>query len=80
MKIKRSIFFFGLALFQGVFVKTSFAQQPKLPTQWTKTAMASTAPFPEYPRPQLERREWMSLNGKWDYIGGKNVASALAPV
>ena len=26
-------------------------------------------PFPEYPRPQLERKEnWMVLNGLWDLI------------
>ena len=24
-------------------------------------------PFPEYPRPQMERSEWMNLNGSWDY-------------
>ena len=31
-------------------------------------------PFPEYPRPQLERKEnWLVLNGLWDYhiLGGK---------
>ncbi|RZL96902.1 MAG: glycoside hydrolase family 2, partial [Pedobacter sp.] len=33
----------------------------------------------EYPRPQLERREWLCLNGKWDYVGGKQIASALNP-
>jgi beta-galactosidase/beta-glucuronidase len=25
------------------------------------------APWPEYPRPQLARNEWMNLNGLWDY-------------
>lgn len=62
-----------------MFCTTSLAQIAKLPTQWTKAAMAAAVPFPEYPRPQLERREWMCLNGKWDYIGGRQVASALNP-
>lgn len=66
-------------LFCSSFVQTASAQVPKLPTKWTKEAMESAVPFPEYPRPQLERKEWMSLNGKWDYIGGKQVGSALNP-
>jgi len=57
----------------------AFAQTPKLPTKWTKEAMADLNPFPEYPRPQLVRGEWKSLNGKWDYIGGKEKAAALNP-
>jgi beta-galactosidase/beta-glucuronidase len=24
-------------------------------------------PWPEYPRPQMERKEWLNLNGLWDY-------------
>jgi len=64
----------------AIFVTTnSFAQIPKLPTKWTKLAMESAVPFPEYPRPQLERKEWLCLNGKWDYVGGKGVANALNP-
>ena len=23
--------------------------------------------LPEYPRPQMVRKEWMNLNGLWDY-------------
>ncbi len=40
-------------------------------TPWTEDAMKMAVPFPDYPRPQLQRNEWMNLNGKWDYIGGK---------
>jgi hypothetical protein len=55
------------------------AQVADLPTQWTKPAIQSSVPFPEYPRPQLQRNDWMCLNGKWDYIGGQQVADALNP-
>ena len=35
-------------------------------TEWTSTVSA-TNPLPEYPRPQLVRESWMSLNGLWEY-------------
>ena len=38
----------------------------RLRTRWAKE-LDSTAPWPEYPRPQLVRENWMSLNGLWDY-------------
>ncbi|MGC4037080.1 MAG: glycoside hydrolase family 2 TIM barrel-domain containing protein [Chitinophagaceae bacterium] len=45
----------------------SFSQQPiihKLTTDWTaKVDMKN--PLPEYPRPLLTRKSWMSLNGPW---------------
>lgn len=55
------------------------AQQPKLPTKWTKPAMEAQVPLNEYPRPQLQRANWLCLNGKWDYIGGKQAPTALNP-
>lgn len=54
-------------------------QQPVMPTQWTQAALDAPVPFPEYPRPQMQRTEWLCLNGKWDYKGGKNIADALNP-
>ena len=35
-------------------------------TNWTDSVDLDN-PLPEYPRPQLARRGWRSLNGKWDY-------------
>lgn len=79
MRTNYYLLLLGVLQFHGLFLNTSLAQTAKLPTQWTKTAMESTMPFPEYPRPQLERKDWLCLNGKWDYVGGKQVASALNP-
>ena len=45
-------------------------------TPWTDKAAKAPVPFPEYPRPQMVRTEWLNLNGKWDYIGGKAVPGA----
>jgi beta-galactosidase/beta-glucuronidase len=37
-----------------------------LTTPWS-AKVNQAAPLPEYPRPQLERDTWTSLNGLWDY-------------
>ncbi|CAN5436352.1 glycoside hydrolase family 2 TIM barrel-domain containing protein [soil metagenome] len=41
------------------------AQGP-LPTIWAKDVNPD-APRPEYPRPRMERKDWQSLNGHWDF-------------
>ncbi len=42
-------------------------------TPWTET-VDRHAPLPEYPRPQMVREHWMSLNGEWEYaISGSKV-------
>lgn len=38
----------------------------KLKTKWA-TEINPKSVLPEYPRPQLERTEWLNLNGEWDY-------------
>ena len=51
------------ALAQNV---TKYAvKTPSLTTDWTYTV--GTNPWPEYPRPQLARSDWQSLNGIWTY-------------
>lgn len=37
-----------------------------LTTRWTSEVNPEN-PLPEYPRPQMKRREWRSLNGLWEY-------------
>jgi len=75
LPIYLSIFVLVQLLFNG----NLNAQVPKLPTRWAAEAIGNLNPFPEYPRPQLVRAEWQSLNGKWDYIGGKEKMSAQDP-
>jgi len=40
--------------------------QGKLMTRWAKDVGPDKA-WPEYPRPQLVRDEWLNLNGLWEY-------------
>ena len=37
-----------------------------LMTAWA-SEVSLEAPHPEYPRPQLVREDWVSLNGIWDF-------------
>jgi len=38
----------------------------KLKTKWA-TEINPENVLPEYPRPQMERKDWVNLNGLWDY-------------
>ncbi len=42
------------------------AVRSPLITPWGEKVTAENA-WREYPRPQLQRKEWTNLNGKWDY-------------
>ncbi|MXV53344.1 glycoside hydrolase family 2 [Pedobacter sp. HMF7647] len=78
MNIFRKSLLYSLFYFVGC--QALLAQVAKLPTRWTREALDTKIPFSEYPRPQLQRNQWMCLNGQWDYIGGKDVANALNPI
>lgn len=56
----------------GYSVKT-----PPLTTPWTYTA--GTNPWPEYPRPQLSRSQWQSLNGIWTYQNATSLDAVDSP-
>jgi beta-galactosidase/beta-glucuronidase len=46
----------------------------QLTTPWTEQ-VDPNLPWPEYPRPQMVREDWLNLNGPWDYaITGQNDA------
>ncbi|MFO7621985.1 MAG: beta-galactosidase, partial [Bacteroidales bacterium] len=38
----------------------------KIKTPWAEKVDVAN-PLPEYPRPQMERGQWLNLNGLWDY-------------
>jgi hypothetical protein len=47
---------------------------PPLTTPWTDQ-VSTTNPLPEYPRPQLTRPDWQSLNGQWQFAGTASLAT-----
>ncbi len=57
----------------------AMAQLCPLPTNWSASAYQAPVPHPEYPRPQCQRKEWLCLNGMWDYTGGKDAPDAQHP-
>ncbi|MHC4148423.1 MAG: sugar-binding domain-containing protein [Planctomycetota bacterium] len=64
--------FVGVLVFAAVLLGLGAAatqakpKQRQLMTRWAKEVSAGKV-HPEYPRPQMVRKEWMSLNGEWEY-------------
>ncbi len=59
--------FCSFAFSTVVFSQTSWHPVPgKIATEWA-SQVDPVNPLPEYPRPQLTRNSWMSLNGLWQY-------------
>lgn len=50
---------------------------PPLDTDWTYKV--GTDPWPEYPRPQLVRDDWLSLNGIWKWRAASGLGEAANP-
>ncbi|BCJ45800.1 hypothetical protein GCM10010168_57800 [Actinoplanes ianthinogenes] len=51
---------------------------PPLTTPWTNQ-VSTTNPLPEYPRPQMTRPDWQSLNGEWQFLNPATVDRNAAP-
>ena len=58
-------------------ITTYAVKEPPLTTDWTYKV--GTNPWPEYPRPQMQRSEWQNLNGIWTYQNASSLNSTQAP-
>ena len=47
-------------------------------TQWGED-LDVTNVLPEYPRPQMVRKDWINLNGFWDYATANSSGKILVP-
>ena len=55
-------------------IKAWQLQKGILETKWTSQVKPDSV-WAEYPRPMLARKDWMNLNGLWDYrVSGKSDA------
>jgi hypothetical protein len=52
-------------------------KQPPLTTPWTDKV--GTKPWPEYPRPLLQRSDWKNLNGVWKYQNASDINAVQSP-
>lgn len=69
-----SVSLFSMPILAALFVFSGSGQlfaQPKAPlmTKWAKD-VDSNHPLPEYPRPQMVRKDWLNLNGVWEMQSG----------
>ncbi len=73
----------ALPLCAGLLAHSALSQEAPAPwkmapgslsMQWAKQVSPANA-LPEYPRPQLTRARWQSLNGLWNY----GLTDAVAP-
>jgi glycosyl hydrolase family 2 len=67
-------FVLAVAPVRGMALETARNPTAPLTTPWTSEARNSAIPLPEYPRPQMTRRDWLNLNGSWDYMSGPTAA------
>lgn len=59
----------GLSLLTAAPTSAWVPKQAPLMTKWAKDVNPAK-PWPDYPRPQFVRRDWLNLNGIWEYQPG----------
>ena len=64
-----------LGLFPAAPIAAQTVTGGRLPTRWAKLVSPTNA-LPDYPRPQMTRPRWQSLNGSWDYALTDHAATA----
>jgi Glycosyl hydrolases family 2, sugar binding domain/Glycosyl hydrolases family 2, TIM barrel domain/Glycosyl hydrolases family 2 len=65
--LSRFLFVISLFTFSGTAFAADWKPAPApLMTKWGKQVTPENA-WKEYPRPQLVRKDWLNLNGLWDY-------------
>ncbi|KAH6628131.1 glycoside hydrolase superfamily [Chaetomium tenue] len=68
---------FGLFSAHGQAATPYELRPPPLDTPWTEKV--GTQPWPQYPRPQLRRDVWQSLNGIWTYQPAQGADAVANP-
>ncbi|KAH9821670.1 family 2 glycoside hydrolase [Melampsora americana] len=68
---------FGEILSQSSNVTSYTLKEGPLDTEWTKKVGLN--PWPEYPRPQLQRKTWKNLNGLWQLKIGESSLDLDSP-
>lgn len=69
MTLRTTSLLFALFLAGTAICQTKPKMDFPLKTRWTDK-VSRTLPHPEYPRPQLVRKDWVNLNGLWDFAIG----------